>query len=449
MGMSGESGMNAGRLAEKLQETLDENELVQCMRCGFCLPACPTYRITGQEAASPRGRIALMKAAADGLMQPDEGFRQQLELCLGCRACEPACPAGVSYGALLEQARAAIHEEAPRNGLVRIIERFFFRQLFPYPWRLRIAGAFLSLWQRSGLQYLFHQSGLARLLPDHVRELDEILPKAAIRGVRSLTGPIVRPIGTPIGRVGLLSGCVMDVLFPKTHANTIRLLAAAGYEVIIPDGQACCGALQAHAGDRKTAKALAKRNIRAFRDAGVDWIVSNAGGCGTMMAEYGHLLADEPDWRENAEWFGSKVKDISSLLTDGRTLSFRAKRPVRLTYQDSCHLRNGMGVADEPRRLLRSIRDAEYVELFEAGRCCGSAGIYNLLEPDMSKQILDEKMNHVRATGAGLVVTANPGCLLQMKWGIKRAGLNQQAVAVHLADVLAECLETTEESGTE
>lgn len=432
-----------GRMQEKFQLYLDEDQLTNCMRCGFCLPACPTYRETGLESASPRGRIALMKGVYDGVIPADQAVTDQLDLCLGCRACEPACPAGVQYGQLLEQARNAIADHYAYPWPVRLLRRLVFKELFPYPRRTRLLGALLKFYQVSGLRFFAQKSGLMHLFPSHVRELEKILPPADGRGVRSYTGERVLPAsGRSRGTVGLFRGCIMDVLFTETNRNTVKLLTAAGYEVVIPDAQTCCGALQAHSGEAELTRQLARRNIRAFKEAGVDYIASNAGGCGATLLSYGHLLKDDHGWEDDANWFSSRLKDVNELVRDAVEALPLKPLPLRVTYQDSCHLRNGMNGSEAPRQLLQAIPGATYTELFEADRCCGSAGIYNVTQPDMSVKLLDEKMEHVRKTEADVLATANPGCLLQMKYGIYRAGLEGRVRAVHVVDLLAESLDS-------
>jgi glycolate oxidase iron-sulfur subunit len=429
-------------LAKQLQNTLDEDQLTQCMRCGFCLPACPTYRETGFEGATPRGRIALMKAVYDGQIKPDQNFINQIDLCLGCRACEPACPAGVPYGQLLEQTRAAIHQERPGSKKSHILQQILLRDVISHPRRLKALGSLLRLYQRSGMPKWINKVPLYRLLPEPVREMERILPD--VESPAFSPGTRVYPSsGKKSGRVGLFLGCVMDVLFNRTHRNTIRLLTSAGYEVVVPGGQNCCGALHAHAGDREQAIRLAKQNIQAFAGAKVDFICSNAGGCGAMLAEYAELFKEEPNWREQALEFQRKVKDVSELIleqADSGLITFSADRHQRITYQDSCHLINGMRVF-APRTLLKQVKNTTFVELKEANRCCGSAGIYNLLQTEMANRLLDEKMNHVKNTQADLLITSNPGCFLQMALGVKRAGLQKQIKVMHLADYLASTLQ--------
>lgn len=425
-------------LKEALREKLDYEELSNCMRCGFCQPACPTFRETGYEAASPRGRIALMKAVADGVMEPDQDFIDQMNLCLGCRACEPVCPAGVPYGQLIEQTREAIEQEDSHPWPVRFLRRLAFTHLFPHQKRLYRLGGLLRFYQRSGLQTAVRKLGLRNMLPRHLREMEAIMPPASSTALQDVLGAVVVPaVGERKRRVGMFHGCIMDVLFQETNVNTVRLLAEAGCEVVIAPGQVCCGALHAHSGEREQARRLARQNIAAFQQAQVDVIVSNAGGCGAMLQEYDHLLHDDPDWREQAKWFTERVQDVSEVLAQSVQPQTWAELPKRVTYQSSCHLRNGMKVTREPVNLLQSIPQAAYVPLQEGDRCCGSAGIYNLLQPEMAGSILEEKMGHVAATQADILVTSNPGCLLQMKAGIKKAGLEDRMEAVHLVDLLA------------
>ena len=431
-------------MAAALKLKLDEDQLTNCMRCGFCLPACPTFRETGLEAESPRGRIALMKAVVDGLMEPDTAFEEQIDHCLGCRACETACPADVKYGRLLEQARDAIEDHTVRHRpWVRAARKAAFEGLFPHPKRMRLLGGALKLYQRSGLRTLARGAGLLKLLPEPMREMEAILPEASSRGVAQRIGVRHPAKGERIATVGLFRGCVMDVLFAETNVHTVELLTAAGFEVVIPPAQTCCGALHAHGGEADAARRLARRNIRAFKEAGVDFIVSNAGGCGALLVEYGHLLHDDPDWREDAEWFAARAVDVSELLVRrGRPLDLSgpkpeaAGRPDRITYQDSCHLRNVMRSSDAPRELIRRVKGAVFVEMREADRCCGSAGIYNLTRPEMAGQILAHKMEHANATEADYLLTSNPGCLLQMKLGIRKHGGGRRMEAVHIVDYL-------------
>ncbi|MFS0722821.1 (Fe-S)-binding protein [Paenibacillus sp. 1P07SE] len=422
---------------------LDEDQLTNCMRCGFCLPACPTFRETGIEAESPRGRIALMKAVADGIMDPDAAFEEQMNHCLGCRACEPACPADVKYGQLIEQTRDAIEDHTDSHRWwVKGLRKTMFRGVFPKQKRMQLLGGAMALYQRTGLQRLARGSGMLKLLPAHLAEMESILPEASGKGVIDRIGARHPAKGERVAVVGLFRGCIMDVMFTDTNVKTVELLTAAGFEVIIPETQNCCGALHAHSGETEDARALARGNIRAFQEAGVEYIVSNAGGCGASLVEYDHLLHRDRDWEEGARWFASRVIDVSELLVrHGRLPSFcdTSAAPagdggVRITYQDSCHLRNVMRSSDAPRALMRSVEGVTYVELPEADRCCGSAGIYNITQPEMAGQLLEAKMSQVESTGAAVVLTSNPGCLLQMKLGDRRHGGGRETQ--HIVDFL-------------
>ncbi|NRR22491.1 (Fe-S)-binding protein [Brevibacillus sp. MS2.2] len=425
-------------LKEALVNKLDYDELSNCMRCGFCQPACPTFRETGYEAASPRGRIALMKAVADGVMEPDKDFVDQMNLCLGCRACEPVCPAGVPYGQLIEQTREAIEEVQEHPWWVKAVRKLAFFHLFPHQKRMYQLGGFLRFYQRSGVQKAVRKLGVLSILPKQMREMEAIMPEASGKGIVDFFGGTVIPaVGERKYRVGMFHGCIMDVLFHETNRNTVRLLSEAGCEVIIAPDQVCCGALHAHSGEREQARHLARKNVAAFYKADVDIIVSNAGGCGAMLQEYDHLLAEDAEWQEKAQWFAARVKDISEVLALLVEPKAWQSLPQRITYQSSCHLRNGMKVTKEPVNLLQAIPGATYVQLREGDRCCGSAGIYNLVQPEMAGSLLDEKMSHVAATQADILVTSNPGCLLQMKAGIHRAGLEGKMEAVHIVDLLA------------
>lgn len=431
-------------MASKLVAKLDYEQLTNCMRCGFCLPACPTFRETGIEAESPRGRIALMKAVVDGIMEPDQQFEEQMDHCLGCRACEPACPADVKYGQLIEQTRDAIEEHTDRHRWwVKGIRRTVLKEMFPHQKRMRLLGGALKAYQKTGLRKVAHASGMMKLFPSHLREMENILPDTSYKGVAEKIGVRHLAKGERIATVALFRGCLMDMMFTQTNIHTVKLLTESGFDVLIPVTQNCCGALHAHSGESEEAKSLARVNIRAFKDANVDFIVTNAGGCGAILVEYDHLLHDDPNWKADAKWFAERVIDISDLLVRiGRKLQFsergksKAEKSLRITYQDSCHLRNVMRASDAPRKLMGEIDGVNYVEMKEADRCCGSAGIYNVTQPEMAGQILEHKMVHANNTQAEYIVTSNPGCLLQMKHGIEKHGSPERVKAVHIVDFL-------------
>lgn len=428
---------------EEFQKRMDEDQLLNCMRCGFCLPTCPTYIESGyKESHSPRGRIALMKAVVDGLIEPDAEVERSLDLCLGCRACEPVCPSGVQYGHLLEEARDIIKQKKKFSVPAKLVRKTVFDGLFPHQNRMRSLVGLIGFYQRSGLQTVARKTGVMNLLPDHLGVMEKVMPS-----VPTLKEMTERPLrlkaqGQRKKVVAFFSGCLMDTMFRETNNNTVKLLQLAGCDIVNPREQGCCGALHGHSGEKEKAKELAKRNIQAFEESKVDFILTNAGGCGAFLVDYDHLLRDDPEWKKRAEAFAGKIKDISALLVE---LEFQHKQlslPDQvITYQDSCHLRNVQKTASEPRNLLKNIAGATYIEMENADRCCGSAGIYNIVESEMSMKILETKMKTVKETKATTIVTANPGCLLQMKLGIEREGLAGKVRAVHIVDLLVEALE--------
>ncbi|MFT4412299.1 (Fe-S)-binding protein [Fredinandcohnia humi] len=432
------------QIQAEFKSRMDENELLNCMRCGFCLPTCPTYIESGfQESHSPRGRIALMKAVVDGLIEPDEDFERSLNMCLGCRACEPVCPSGVNYGHLLEEARDIVAQNKKHSLPVRAIRKTVFEGVFPYQHRMRTLTGLLGVYQRSGIQKLVQKSGMMKLFPDNLATMEKVLPSVpTIKEMKNRPNHL-ESIGTKKKKVAFFSGCLMDTMFMKTNDATMKLLQLAGCEIVIPTSQTCCGALHGHSGEKNQAKELARRNIAAFEEIEADYIITNAGGCGAFLIEYDHLLKDDPTWAERAKVFSNKLKDITSVLVE---LEFHKKELVLpsqiITYQDSCHLRNVMKTASEPRLLLQSIQGATFMEMKNADSCCGSAGIYNIVESEMSMKILDSKMENVKNTEAKTIVTANPGCLLQMKLGIEREGLSDKMRAVHIVDLLVEAVES-------
>jgi glycolate oxidase iron-sulfur subunit len=432
------------QIQQEFKERMDQDELLNCMRCGFCLPSCPTYIESGfKESHSPRGRIALMKAVVDGVIEPDEDVERSLDLCLGCRACEPVCPSGVNYGHLLEEARNIINQNKKHSLPVRVLRKTVFEGLFPHPGRMRLVTSLLGIYQRSGLQKAAHASGLMKLFPESLVTMERVLPQVPrLKDMKNRPNAL-SSIGEVRKKVAFFSGCLMDTMFLKTNNATTKLLQLAGCEIVIPEQQTCCGALHGHSGEKNASKELAKKNISAFEDSEADYIITNAGGCGAFLVDYDHLLKDDHEWNERAVRFKNKIKDISSILVE---LEFHKKVNLRtdaqlITYQDSCHLRNVQRTFLEPRLLLQSVKGAEYKEMKQADHCCGSAGIYNIVESEMSMKILDNKMKNAEATQAVTIVTANPGCLLQMKLGIEREGISHKMQAVHIVDFLLEAVE--------
>ncbi len=403
----------------------------QCVHCGLCLAYCPTFSELGTEMDSPRGRILLIKSLAEGRIALTDSAVRHLDLCLGCRACETACPSGVPYGQLIEAARAEIERQRPGGPLRRLFRWVNFSLLLPHPGMLRLAAAGLRFYQRSGLQRLVRASGLLRLVPGPLAEWEPLLPELPSAADRAPLPERTPAEGSRRARVGLLTGCIQQVAFGPQNRATARVLAKNGCEVVAPRAQACCGALHAHSGEHATALALARRTIEVFEAAGVEQVVVNTSGCGAHMKSYGILLGDDPDWRERAERFAAKVKDISEFL---------AQQPLRgplgevrrtVTYHDPCHVVHGQKIRNQPRALLAQIPGLRLVELKEADWCCGSAGTYNLTQPEMAQRLQERKIAHIRATGAGAVVTANPGCIIQIV-----QGLRAQAVPVEVLHIV-------------
>lgn len=422
---------------------LDYAVLQQCMHCGMCLPVCPTFAETGQERHGPRGRIALMRAIADGELPMTRGFADEMGTCLGCLACTSACPAGADYATLFETARAEVEASrllaTPKRDLIRWLT---MRVLFTRPRLLRLAGRLLWIWQASGLQGFARRRRLTRLLPRRLRELEPLTPAIRSRFSNGLIAPVERPRGTPPRRrVAVLTGCMQDLMFPEINRATVDVLLENGCEVHTPPRQHCCGSLHAHNGDHKTAVWLARRQLDAIDPFGFDAVISNAGGCGSHLQHYGRLLADDPAYAARAAEWTRKLKDIHAWLAQTgfrRPSGPAAGRPGTIaTYHESCHLCHGQKVSAEPRAVLRALPGYALVECGEPNWCCGSAGIYNITQPETANRLLERKVGHLRRTGAGVVALANPGCHLQIENGLRAAGAAGIRV-VHPVVLLAE-----------
>jgi glycolate dehydrogenase iron-sulfur subunit len=404
-------------------------ELDKCIQCGFCLPACPTYRMLGVETESPRGRIHLIEAAAQGRIPIDARLEEHMYVCLGCRACETACPAGVQFGTIIEAGRAEVGPTG--SPLARRATLAALRHLMPYPGRLRAAAGLLRLYQRSGLGRLLRA---LHLMPKRLGEMEALLPGVPDRAFAPQV-EVFPAIGPRRARVGFLSGCAMSVLFPDSNEATIRVLRRNGCEVVVPPEQTCCGALNIHNGERDAARQMARRNIEAFLGAGVDAVIINAAGCGVASKEYPVLFrGGDPADVARAEAFSALCRDATEFLAEIGLTGTLGEVRARATYQDPCHLAHGQRIRRQPRDLLRRIPGLELVEMDGADHCCGSAGIYNLVEPGYSSRILEEKMRAVVRTGADLLVAPNPGCLLQLAAGIRAQGLPMEAC--HVVDLL-------------
>ncbi|MEA2573876.1 MAG: glycolate oxidase iron-sulfur subunit [Chloroflexia bacterium] len=410
-----------------------EELIDDCVHCGFCLPTCPTYLLWGEEMDSPRGRIHLMKAGNEGRLGMTDTFVRHFDQCLGCMACVTACPSGVQYNKLIEATRSQVERRYSRNPADRLFRRLIFT-LFPYPARLRLLAPFLLLYQALGLRTLADRSGLLDRLPARLRSMNDIMPRMTLKRLRMRVPAHVKPKGQTRARVGLLTGCVQQVFFPHVNAATVRVLAAEGCEVIAPAAQACCGALALHAGYEEQAQQFARKLIEVFEREKLDYVAVNAAGCGSTMKEYGHLLRDDPEFAERAARFSSSVRDINELLVELGPVAKRHPIKAKIAYHDACHLAHAQGIRREPRTLLQGIPGVEIVPVTEAEICCGSAGIYNLVEPQPAGELGERKARHILATGAKVVASANPGCTLQIEANARRFGVDLKVL--HPVEIL-------------
>jgi glycolate oxidase iron-sulfur subunit len=407
----------------------------QCVHCGFCLPVCPTYVLWNEEMDSPRGRIYLMKMASEGKAGITPQWVGHFDTCLGCMACMTACPSGVDYAKLIEATRAQIERHHPRSITEKLFRRFVFA-IFTNPERLRRLRGPLLAYQKSGLQSLLRRSGVLRLVPLRWRTMESLLPKLPTsESIREVTPAQ----GTKRRRVGLLLGCVQREFFPQVNAATARVLAAEGCEVVAPREQPCCGALLVHAGEEQAALALARRTIDVFEAAGVDTMVTNAAGCGSNVKEYGHLLRDDPKYANRAKALAAQCKDISEVLAEMTGRAPRNPLPLRVAFHDSCHLQHAQGVGLQPRSLLAQIPQLELLEIPEAAICCGSAGIYNLVQPEAANALGDRKAQLIARLNADVIASGNPGCILQLQSSLARLG--QKTPVLHTIQLLDASLE--------
>ena len=409
--------------------------LADCVHCGFCLPPCPTYALWSRETDSPRGRIHLMKVAVEGKAAITPAYARHFDTCLGCMACVTACPSGVQYDKLIEAARPQIERHVERPLADRLFRRLIF-SLFPYPGRLRWIALKLWAYQRLGIQRLVRASGLLGLLPARLRAMEAVAPRISLGGAWSSMPAVVPAEGERRRRVALLLGCVQRVFFSDVNRATARVLAAEGCEVVIPQAQGCCGALMLHSGLEDDAAAMARRFIDAFEPAlaEVDAVVINAAGCGSTLKEYGHLLRDDAAYAERAAALAAKCRDISEVLADLEPRAPRHPVPLRVAYHDACHLQHAQGIRAEPRRVLAAIPELDVQEVPEGGLCCGSAGIYNLVEPEAAGELGRRKAQNVLGTGAEAVVSSNPGCLLQLSSAMEGEG--RTLPSMHLVELV-------------
>jgi glycolate oxidase iron-sulfur subunit len=415
---------STSELTQISQSAFDEHHppstaiIETCVHCGFCLQACPTYVLWGQEMDSPRGRIYLMKTAADGTTSINSQWVKHFDTCLGCMSCSTACPSGVDYGQLIEATRAQIERRYRRSWPERMYRQLLFK-VFTSPKLLSWLRWPLIAYQKSGLRNFLHRVGVLRLLPRRLQAMESLMPAVAVRREATNTKSIRRPARA---RVGLILGCVQREFLPEINEATVRVLTAEGCDVIAPEEQGCCGALLLHSGEENKALLFARRMIDLFERADVDKIIVNAGGCGSSLKEYGHLLRDDPDYAERAQRFATKCEDISEFLIRIEPQAVRHALPSRVAYHDSCHLQHAQKVRSQPRMLLSQVPQLHLLEIPETSICCGSAGIYNLVQPTTAEALGDRKAQQITPLGADLVVTGNPGCILQLRSALARSG---------------------------
>ncbi len=394
------------------QELIDS-----CVHCGFCLSTCPSYRVIGKEMDSPRGRIYLMDAINKGEAALTEATTEHFDSCLGCLACVTTCPSGVEYDKLIAATRPQVERNQPRNLWEKFIRSIIFN-LFPYPNRLRIFLPLLFLYQRLGLQKLVRATGLLKRISPRLAAMESILPQVPLNSLRDNLPDVIPAPGKKRYRVGVILGCVQRLFFSPVNEATVRVLTANGCEVVIPKTQGCCAALPAHQGQEKQAQELARQMIDSFEGTGVDAIIINAAGCGHTLKEYGHILEDDPEYREKAKEFAAQVKDVQEFLMEaGLTakLSPLTDSELTMVYQDACHLLHGQKISLQPRQLLRKIPGVKLREPIDAALCCGSAGVYNMLQPEVADELGQQKVDNLLNTGAELIASPNPGCSLQIK----------------------------------
>jgi glycolate oxidase iron-sulfur subunit len=406
----------------------------RCVHCGLCLAYCPTFSVLGTEMDSPRGRIFLIKSLAEGRVALTDSVVRHLDLCLGCRACETVCPSGVPYGQLIEAARAEIEHQRPGGWARRLFRWVNFSLLLPNRRALALAAVGLRFYQSSGLQRLARSSGLLRFLPGPLASWEPLLPTLPSASERAPLPERIPAEAPHRETVGLLTGCIQQIAFGPQNRATARVLAKNGAEVLAPRAQTCCGALHAHAGEHETALTLARRTIEVFEAAGVERVIVNTSGCGAHMKDYGTLLASDPAWSDRAARFAARVMDISEYLAREPLRGPLGPVPRTVTYHDPCHVAHGQKIRREPRALLAQIPELRVVELAEADWCCGSAGTYNLTQPEMAARLQARKVAHIEATRAEAVVTSNPGCIIQIAQGLEARGAHIEVL--HIVDLL-------------
>lgn len=416
----------------------DYDSILDCVHCGLCLPSCPSYAVLGTETDSPRGRIFLMKSVADGTITTNQTFKKHFDLCLGCRGCETACPSGVKYHELFETAQQLIHQNIKLSLISRTIKTTVLNRIFLYPSRLRLMFRLLKMYQLSGIQKFVRSTGLLKLVSKNLDDAERFLPKFE----KNVSGEEALQVnGDSSGqeqKIGLLRGCVMDLFAPETNNATIRILNKCGYAVQTSEKQRCCGAIHLHNREAEPARLLARRMIDEFEKMDVEYIITNAAGCGSMLKEYDKLLSGDTEYSEKAARFSAKVRDISEFLAEGDTKLEFGNVNRSVVYDDPCHLIHGQKIKNQPRQLLAAVPGLEIRTLNEAEMCCGGAGTFNITQPELSKEVLKRKIDNIRHTGADTIVSANIGCIIQLKRGVQLAGMDLEVC--HVVDILDESL---------
>lgn len=417
--------------------------VTNCMHCGLCLPTCPTYVLTGLEKSSPRGRIRLIKAVADGELPITEGFVREMNFCLDCQACETACPAGVKYGSLVEAAREQIARGGYEGVVTRFTKKLMMEWAFRRQGRLKLLARFMRLYESTGMKWFLLRTGLLKIVSKKLHAIQPLSPSISREFSSDELPEVILPVGKQRYKVGFLTGCIMDVAFADVNMDTVKLLLHHGCTVVVPRGQACCGSLQAHNGGLEAAREMARHNIELFDRDDLDYVVLNSAGCGAFMKEYGHIFSDDPAWGPRAKRVSSKTKDLTEFLVEtgfwptkpadmsvaGEQSKYvgsvnRSLKGRRVSYHDACHLIHTQKISVQPRELLKSVPGIEYVELPEASWCCGSAGIYNIVRYDDSMKMLERKVENIQKIQPDVIVTGNPGCMLQIQHGLREKGLN-------------------------
>ena len=421
------------KMEERFLAELSEELLIHCMRCGFCLSSCPTFSIYHSEKTSPRGRLALMHSINNGLLEFSDGFHEAMTLCLGCLACQTACPAGVEFGHLLEVARnrSETHQKTNRSGWVNGIREWVLARMLRSPHGLEGWLPLLKIYQSMGLQKL----NLARFLPGSLGSWERLLPPLSWNSAHQALGKFIPAVAPRRGRVGLLTGCLENTLLARMCIATARVLSINGFDVIIPPAQECCGALPGHIGELELARERARKNIDVFEEAGVDAVISDAAGCSAQLKEYEHLLSDDPIYSQRSRVFSSKARDATEFLAEVFPLrSGMRELNLRVAYDDPCHLVHAQGIKLQPRQLIGAIPGVELVGLPESDWCCGSAGTYNLTHPKEADMLLKRKMENVTKLSIDVLATANTGCYLQLSAGVRCFGMDVKVL--HVVELL-------------